>query len=91
MELRTYLAGLYRRALGALQSGDRQMAQTLLAQVVALEPGYEEATRYLHLAVTGVDVAELQAQLGDKGKADREDTTAAVKTPLSRPPLIQSN
>jgi len=64
LEHEIHLDDLYRRALRALQSGDRQAAQSLLVQVIVLEPGYEEATRYLHLAVTGVDVAELQAQLG---------------------------
>lgn len=63
LERKTHLADLYQRALGALQSDDRQTAQTLLAKVVALEPEYEEATRYLHEAVTGVDVADLQSQL----------------------------
>jgi tetratricopeptide (TPR) repeat protein len=62
LERQTDLADLYQRALGALQSGDRRTAQTLLAQVVSLEPEYEDATRYLHLAVTGVDVADLQAK-----------------------------
>ena len=63
LELMTRLKDLYQRGLGALQSGDRPTAQTTMAQVVAIEPGYEEATRYLHLAVTGVDVVELQAKL----------------------------
>jgi tetratricopeptide (TPR) repeat protein len=56
LERKTNLADLYQRALGALQSGDRKTAQILLAQVITLEPGYEEATRYLHLAVTGKDI-----------------------------------
>jgi tetratricopeptide (TPR) repeat protein len=64
-----HLADIYQRALGALYSGDRQTAQTLLAQVVAQEPGYEDTTRYLHLAVTSVDVAHLQAELADEEKA----------------------
>jgi tetratricopeptide (TPR) repeat protein len=83
MERKTHLADLYQRALGALQGGDRRTAQTLLAQVIALEPGYKEATRYLHLAVTGVDVAELRAQLEAKDKIDKEDTIAARDTSTS--------
>ena len=47
------LDGLYQQGVGALQGGDRETAQTLLAQVIAEEPGYEQATRYLHQAVTG--------------------------------------
>ncbi|TGO03754.1 hypothetical protein PN36_00115 [Candidatus Thiomargarita nelsonii] len=53
------LAELYQRALGALEKDDRETAQTLLAQVVVLEPTYEEATRYLHFAVTGTDVTKM--------------------------------
>jgi formylglycine-generating enzyme required for sulfatase activity len=60
LERKTHLADLYQRGLSALEAGDRERAQTLLAQVVALEPGYEEATRYLHQAVTGVDVGNVQ-------------------------------
>jgi len=63
LERKTHLADLYQRGLGALQSDDRKTAQPLLSQVVALEPGYEEATRYLHLAVREEDVAELRGHL----------------------------
>jgi len=56
------LDGPYYRALEVLKNGDQQTAQTLLAKVVAEKPGYEEATRYLYLAVTGVDAVELQSQ-----------------------------
>jgi tetratricopeptide (TPR) repeat protein len=60
LEHKASLADPYQRGLRALQGGDRQTAQTLLSQVVALDPRYEDATRYLHLAVTGVDVVKLQ-------------------------------
>jgi tetratricopeptide (TPR) repeat protein len=73
------LADIYQHALGALHSGDRQTAQTLLAQVVALEPGYEDATRYLHLAVTGVDVAGLQAELTDEAQTRRQQPQAQLE------------
>jgi tetratricopeptide (TPR) repeat protein len=63
------LADMYQRALGALHTGDRQTAQDLLAKVVALDAGYGDATRYLHMAVTGVDVAGLQADLVDEEDA----------------------
>jgi tetratricopeptide (TPR) repeat protein len=72
LERKTRLADLYQRALDALQSGDRQTAQELLIRVISLEPGYEEATRYLHEAVTGVDVADLQNQLKAKKKSHRK-------------------
>ena len=55
LERKTQLDTLYRSALGALQLQDRKKARELLAHVVALEPAYREATRYLHLAVTGDD------------------------------------
>ena len=84
LERKTYLADLYQRALGALQSGDRRKAQTLLAQVVAMEPRYEEATRYLYLAVTGVDVVELQAQLEAEKRAYKEAETIDKHRGLER-------
>jgi tetratricopeptide (TPR) repeat protein len=56
------LADLYQRALDALKNDDRETAQTLLVQVVVLEPTYEEATRYLHFAVTGTDVTKMMQQ-----------------------------
>ncbi|MEK8020181.1 MAG: ATP-binding protein [Candidatus Parabeggiatoa sp.] len=54
------LEELYQRALEALEEADKQKAQSLLAEVIFLEPTYKEASRYLHLAVTGIDVAKLQ-------------------------------
>jgi hypothetical protein len=63
------LADMYQRALGALHTGDRQTAQDLLTKVVALDAGYGDATRYLHMAVTGVDVAGLQAELAGEVEA----------------------
>jgi tetratricopeptide (TPR) repeat protein len=56
------LAELYQRALDALKNDERETAQTLLVQVVVLEPTYEEATRYLHFAVTGTDVTKMMQQ-----------------------------
>ena len=65
LERKTHIAELYQRALGALQSGDKRNAQSLLAQVVSIDPTYGdgETTRYLHLVATGVDVGELQSKL----------------------------
>jgi len=45
----------YRQALDALQQHDRVAAKRLLAEVIALDPDYEEASRYLYQAVTGSD------------------------------------
>jgi tetratricopeptide (TPR) repeat protein len=56
------LADLYQRALDALKNDERETAQTRLAQVVVLKPTYEEATRYLHFAVTGTDVTKMMQQ-----------------------------
>ncbi len=60
---RANLDKTYQEALDALERGDRLTAQELLTQVVALEPSYREATRYLHLVTTGVDMAHLRYQL----------------------------
>jgi predicted Zn-dependent protease len=57
------LADLYQRALDELKNKDKQTAQALLAQVIRLEPTYEETTRYLHLAVTDIDTFQLQQEL----------------------------
>ena len=84
LERKTHLADLYRRALEAWHSGDRQAAQALLIQVISLEPGYEEATRYLHLAVTGEDVDEIQGQLEAKEEATQKAKTIAKKKPKAR-------
>jgi Tfp pilus assembly protein PilF len=83
LEHQAELKGLYQRGLGALQSGDMQTAQTLLARLVNLEPGYQEATRYLHMAVAGQDPVGLQAQL--EAAAQREARALAEqKKPKGR-------
>ena len=65
LERKTKLPNLYQRALEelALQVGDKQKAQSLLAEVILLEPTYEEASRYLHLAVTGTDTSKILQEL----------------------------
>ncbi len=68
---------LYRRALEAIQKGDRTLAQKLLIKVITIDPSYGEATRYLHLIVTNVDMAGIQAQVA----ADK-----TIKPPESEPP-----
>ncbi len=59
LEQRCATDDLYRRGVEALAQGKHDQARALLAQVVAVEPRHEEATRYLHLAVTGVDPSQL--------------------------------
>ena len=59
---RVHIDNLYQQALGALQSGDRETAKVLLAQVVAEEPEYEDAAFFLHRAVAGADVDQLQQE-----------------------------
>ena len=58
LERKTTLDSMYQQSLGALQTNDMDKAQDLLVKVISLGPTYMEATRYLHLAVTGVDVVE---------------------------------
>ncbi len=63
LQHKTRLAALYKNALRALREKKLEKAQTGLAEVAGLEPSYEETTRYLHLAVTGVDISEVQQAL----------------------------
>lgn len=77
LERKARLDDLYRRALVALQDGDNSSAELLLVQVVALEPGYRDATRYLHLITTGVDIAEVQNQLQQERRARLQAEAAA--------------
>jgi formylglycine-generating enzyme required for sulfatase activity len=85
LERKIHLAELYQRALCALRDGDRKSAQILLAQVIALEPEYEEASRYLHFAITGVDVAELQKQVGvEEGLYQKAEATARAEAKTRR-------
>ncbi len=58
LEAGARLAETYRQALGAFHQGDMESAKRLLAEVIALDPEYEEASRYLYWAVRGVDPLE---------------------------------
>ncbi|HNB51249.1 MAG TPA: tetratricopeptide repeat protein, partial [Anaerolineales bacterium] len=69
LERKTKLAEDYQRAIGAWNSGDRETALRGLADVIVLEPDYEEATRYLHLVKTGHDPALMMNQLAGEQKA----------------------
>jgi hypothetical protein len=63
LERKSHLAELYSRALIALSEQPSEDAKKLLIEVIILDAGYREATRYLHLAVTGEDIAELRLNL----------------------------
>jgi len=51
----------YRDALEALEIKDNERATILLADVIAKEPTYKEAARWLLLATKGVDVTQIEA------------------------------
>ncbi len=53
IEKQSNLAQLYQKALGLLHSGQLQNAKPLFAQIVAIDPDYKEATRYLYTTVRG--------------------------------------
>jgi hypothetical protein len=77
LERKAYVDILYQRALTALQDDDRHRAQTLLAQVVAIQPDFREATRYLHRVVAGIDVSELVSELEEEQALLRQQEAAA--------------
>lgn len=52
---RLQLESIYAQALDALDKNEREKAQQLLAEILSVEPSFREATRYMHLAVTGSD------------------------------------
>jgi tetratricopeptide (TPR) repeat protein len=78
LERKTQLAELYQRGLEALRTSDRATATRLLVEVVGLEPGYRAVTRYLHLAVSGVDAERLSTELG------QERTSRCVRARFNR-------
>ncbi len=61
-QIRVNLAHRYKGALDTLQTGRSTSAQRLLANVIAEQPTYKEAARYLLQATTGIDVVELQQE-----------------------------
>ena len=84
LERKTKLADDYQRAIGALNSGDKETALRGLADVIALEPDYEEATRYLHLAKTGQDATQLASQLSGEQKSHSRVKAKLDEETLSR-------
>jgi hypothetical protein len=83
------LDDLYSQALTAFRKNDRQTAETLFAQVVARQPGFRDSTRYLHLVVSGVDVAELLSELEEEQKAMQE-FKVTIKTETSKRSKLES-
>ena len=73
------LERLYQKALVALEQRQQEQAKKLLLKLVEVEPNYKDAERYLHLAVTGLEVKEIS-----KGAAQKriQPTTQKAK-PLS--------
>ncbi len=65
MQKQVWMEARYQQALGALEQGHPEEAIPLLLEVLHEDPHYKEATRYLHIAVTGEDVwiAAIQQQL----------------------------
>ena len=78
LENKIHLDKPYRRALEALYKGDMETGKNLLAEVVGLEPGYEQAIQYLYFVMTGVDVTKLQNRLKE-AERDRQNAEAYAK------------
>jgi tetratricopeptide (TPR) repeat protein len=66
------LIDMYERGLAALDLGDRAKAAHILAEVALENPRFNEVTRYLHIAATGIDVTILQRDLNETRQALRE-------------------
>jgi tetratricopeptide (TPR) repeat protein len=74
---------LYKKARSALAEGDINNAQVLSAQVIASEPTYEEAVRYLYCTVTGVDAVEQMVAL-EKDNRQRKQEVAQLKKEIAQ-------
>jgi len=57
-----HLNELYMEAIGSL-SKNREHSLGLLIRIISLEPTFRNTSRYLHLAVTGVDIQEVEKRL----------------------------
>jgi len=62
---------LYNDAIAALNNNNKQKSQKLFVKVLSIEPTFKEATRFMHLAVTGIDVLKV--------KNGYEDLTKKIK------------
>ncbi len=75
---RTNLAEIYKGALRALNQPNPELAIKLLVEIIQLEPNYVEATRYLHLAVTGKDPTQVENEL-TKVKVDLANANKIIE------------
>ena len=57
---------LYNDALSYLEKNNTVESQKLLSKVLSFKPDFREASRYMHLAVTGIDINEIKIKLDDK-------------------------
>jgi len=62
-ERQVALALSYREAVSALERGDKETATFLLGRIIAKEPEYKEAARYLLLATKRIDIKQVEAEL----------------------------
>ncbi|MCP4347530.1 MAG: protein kinase [Desulfobacterales bacterium] len=67
VEKRLQLNTIYLQSIDILNK-NKDKAQRLLTEVISMEPSFKEATRYLHLVVTGVDILELENKVMVTGK-----------------------
>ena len=101
LERKKYLFDAYRSGLKAFEQGDLETAKNLLGQVAALQADYEQVTRYLHWAVTGVDPntvsptfisrnpsASIWSQEGANSNQVQPNHGAATKPKKSNPPSL---
>ena len=63
IDRRLDLKNIYQRAIDALQRNDMRDASRLFSDVVAVDPEFEDAARYLGLAVNGLDAVKLKKQV----------------------------
>jgi tetratricopeptide (TPR) repeat protein len=78
----------YTAGLGAVEQKQWELARRALADVVYEQPDYKEATRYLHLAVSGEDATDLKDEMEDlearladlRAQLDHEKTTLQAMT-----------
>ncbi len=63
LRAKTLLSQKYEQGLSALKQGDRAQARQLFAEVIALDPEYQDASRYLYMVVTGEDPLEIKKSL----------------------------
>jgi tetratricopeptide (TPR) repeat protein len=58
-----HLNELYLEAIESLSSNNNKHAIDLLMKITSMDPAFRETSRYLHLAVTGVDINDVEKRL----------------------------